>query len=365
MKKILLGNQGIALVVIIMVMVILLSVAGAGLLFSGLNLKTTSSFRTGTSALQVADAGIEHGLAEIPLGSTFAYNSSADVASGSLGTNYTYTVTALNDPTSSGGNSRAILTSTALGPNNSKKVVEAYVARSTAFGFGSVSLPGSSAGTTETNFSGDSFTIDGNDSCGAASAVPGIAVTDAALRDEITNNTTGDGGLDSNQMDNVTGVGGPPSVATMSSLSMSVSDIADAYMALSHVDLPGGNYSGNDDWGTSGTPQITRLTGSADIQGTIEGYGVLVVEGSLEISGNFTFHGLVIALGDIQVQITGNAGIYGSLLIGESETADAGYELDVRGNAAVQYDSCALSSAESWSTLPKPARLIAWREKLS
>jgi len=364
MKKALVGNQGIALVVVLMVMMLLLSVAAGGLLFSGLNLKTTSSFRTGTSALQVADAGIEHALAEISLGSTFAYSSSADVASGSIGAT-TYTVTAINDSTSSGGNTRAILTSTALGPNSAKKAVEAYVDRSTAFAFGSVSLPGSSADATETYFSGNSFTINGNDNCGVASAVPGIAVTDAALGDEITNNTTSDGGLESGQMDNVTGAGGTPSVSTMSPLSMSVSDLAAAYLANSHVTLSEENYSGNDNWGTSETPQITRLTESADIQGTIEGYGVLIVEGSLDISGNFTFHGLVIALGDIEVEITGHAGIYGSLVIGESTTQDAGYELDVRGNATIQYDSCALSSAESWSSLPKAAKLIAWREKLS
>jgi hypothetical protein len=89
---------------------------------------------------------------------------------------------------------------------------------------------------------------------------------------------------------------------------------------------------------------------------------VLIVDGALDIAGNFTFHGLVIARGNVQVQITGNAGIYGSLLIKESTVEDPAYELDVRGNAHVRYDSCALAAADSWVPLPKTAKLIAWQE---
>jgi hypothetical protein len=163
-------------------------------------------------------------------------------------------------------------------------------------------------------------------------------------------------------MDNVTGAGGTPSVAVIPPLSQTVSQIADGYLALPHTDLDGGNYSGNGNWGTSNAPRITRVTGDAQIQGTIDGYGVLIVDGALDIAGNFTFHGLVIARGNVQVQITGNAGIYGSLLIKESTAQDAAYELDVRGNAHVRYDSCALAAADSWAPLPKKTRLSAWQE---
>ncbi len=223
-------------------------------------------------------------------------------------------------------------------------------------------MPGSVADKTETNFSGDSFTINGNDYCGAAPAVPGISVSDADLATEITNDTTSDGGLSSSQMDNVTGAGGTPSVQSTAGLDITVSEIADAYLALEHVDLEGGTFSSGT-WGTSGSPAITQITGDAQIQGTVEGYGVLIVDGNLDVAGNFTFHGLVIARGDVEVQTTGNVGIYGSLMIDESEILDAGYELDVRGNANIQYDSCALSAADGWVSLPKAAKLIAWQDK--
>lgn len=356
-------SKGMALILVVFVSAMLLPILGAGLFFSGLNLKSASNLKTGNAAFQVADSGIQHGLAAIPVGVGFAYSSQTEIVpSSSLPSlsEFSYSVQAIN--TAAG--SKAILTSTALGPNGSKKIVIAYVGRG-SYGLGAISLPGSTAATTETNFSGTSFSINGNDQCGSAPPVPGIAATDPALANEITNNTTSDGGLASNQMNLISGAGGTPSVTVISPLSMTVSDLADSYLALSHTDLPGGRYSSNETWGTQSSPRITRLTGNADIQGTIEGYGVLIVDGALEIAGNFTFHGLVIARGDIQVQITGNAGIYGSLVLGESITYDPQVELDVRGNATVRYDSCALAPADGWVPLPKAVKLLAWQENLS
>ena len=367
MKAILKRQQGIALIMVIMVMALLLSITAAGLLFSGLNLRISGNYRMGTSAFHVADAGIQHALAVIPSGTTFGFSTDPDnptsVVTTSLGTGTTYTVTAIN----TSGGTKAILTSEANDPNGTKKVIVGYIDRGTV-GLGATNLPGSLADATETNFSGNSFTIDGNDNCNAAPSVPGIAVTDPDLATEITNDTTTDGGLESQQMDNVTGAGGTPSVATVPPLEMTVSELADAYLnhpTVPHVDLEGGNYGGNSNWGTSATPEITRITGDANIRGSVEGYGVLVVDGALDIAGNFTYYGLVIARGDIQVQVTGNAGIYGALVIGESTTQDGGYELDVRGNATLRYDSCALSVADGWEPLPKKAKLLAWQESLS
>ena len=89
------------------------------------------------------------------------------------------------------------------------------------------------------------------------------------------------------------------------------------------------------------------------------------MDGALDVQGNFTFHGLVIARGDIQVQFTGNAGIYGSVILAESSFYDPTVELDVCGNATIRYDSCALASADGWVPLPKAPRLVAWQEKFN
>ena len=354
------NSRGIALTIVVFITTILFTCIAAALLFSSLDLRLTGNFKQSNAALQVADMGLQHALAVIPPGTTFLYSAQTEVVpltSYPSISGYDYSVTGIN----TAGGTQAILTSQANGPNGVKKIIKAYVGRG-GFALGATSLPGSSAATTETNFSGTSFSINGNDNCNAAPAVPGIAVTDPSLATEITNDTTSDGGLASNQMSLVTGTGGTPSVVVIPPLSQTVSQIADGYLALPHTDLAGGNYSGNDNWGTSGTPRITRVTGDAQIQGTIEGYGVLIVDGALDIAGNFTFHGLVIARGNVQVQITGNAGIYGSLLIKESTVEDPAYELDVRGNAHIRYDSCALASADSWLPLPKKTKLIAWQE---
>jgi hypothetical protein len=58
MKAKLRGDEGITLVVVLVLMAILLSVVGAGLLFSGVNTKITVNYQQGTRAFYAADAGL-------------------------------------------------------------------------------------------------------------------------------------------------------------------------------------------------------------------------------------------------------------------------------------------------------------------
>jgi|SRR5512143_657045 len=67
MKSKLQDNRGITLVVVLVVMVILLSVIGAGLLFSGINTKITANYQTGTKAFYAADTGISAALNQLAL----------------------------------------------------------------------------------------------------------------------------------------------------------------------------------------------------------------------------------------------------------------------------------------------------------
>ena len=70
MKSKLQDNRGITLVVVLIVMVILLSVIGAGLLFSGINTKITANYQTGTKAFYAADTGISAALSQLVLDPT-------------------------------------------------------------------------------------------------------------------------------------------------------------------------------------------------------------------------------------------------------------------------------------------------------
>ena len=58
-------NHGITLVVVLMVMAILLSVIGAGLLFSGVNTKITTNYQSGTRAFYAADAGLSEAVSRL------------------------------------------------------------------------------------------------------------------------------------------------------------------------------------------------------------------------------------------------------------------------------------------------------------
>ena len=379
MKATLKNEQGIALVVGIMITVVLLSITGAALLFSGLNLKTASNLKTGTVALQVADAGIHHGLVAIPSGTTFSYstnpNSPTTVVSSTSFNGYTYSVTAINDSASSGGNSRAILTSTALGPNGIKKIIVAYAGRGGSGGLGAIYLPGPRSNTA-IRFAEPSFRIDGTDrnvdnTPGPGSSLPGIAATDPAVTTNITNGIQQDGwGLAPNQMAYVTGSGGAPSVTTITPMSITVQQLADRFVAVpvgpQHVVLSGGTYS-TDTWGQDPgcpyplCPRITEITGNTTINGSgsniVTGTGVLIVNGNLTITGNFTFHGLIMSNGIINIQ---SGDIYGSVLVRESTSPTS-----VGGNAHIYYSSRTISWVNTnWpGVLPGSARLVAWQEK--
>jgi hypothetical protein len=65
-------DRGVTLVVVLIVMVILLSVIGAGLLFSGINTKISANYQTGTKAFYAADTGISAALNQLALDPTIA-----------------------------------------------------------------------------------------------------------------------------------------------------------------------------------------------------------------------------------------------------------------------------------------------------
>ena len=72
MKSKLKDDRGITLVVVLIVMVILLSVIGAGLLFSGINTKITANYQTGTKAFYAADTGINAAINQLALDPSIA-----------------------------------------------------------------------------------------------------------------------------------------------------------------------------------------------------------------------------------------------------------------------------------------------------
>ncbi len=353
------NNQGIAMVVVIAMMVILLSITGAALLFSGLNLKTASNLKTGSGAIHAADAGVQHALAIIPNGTNFTYSSlgTSVVPTTAFPTptsSYNYTVTATNNPPSTlPSTSTAILTSTANGPNNSRRVIRAYIGRSTATWTppGAVYIPGPATnpdfqihGTT--TITGNDYNVDGTP--GPAAAVPGIATNSDATTQQVKNSIT--------TPSNVTGAGGTtPNVATTTS-PLDINALANGFLALPHSTTCTGPT-----FGTFAAPQITYCTG-IQLENTTSGAGVLIVDGTLDIQDNFNFQGIIIIRGgevNIELSSTTLSNIYGAILI-----SPASPEIEIQGGGAIKYSSQALNKvAATWpNVLPTKAKLIAWNE---
>ncbi len=399
------AERGIALVVVIAMMVILLSITGAALLFSGLSLKSAANLKTGSGAIHVADASIQHALAIIPVGTDFDTLLAGGVTefpcknqSGTTGTcdgtnfkptltgslsGYTYTVVAENDVTVSGEtatndvNHVVILTSTATGSNGATRKIKAYIGRSTVYiPPGPVYLPGSSQ-FIDTRFTGTSFEINGNDTIpgqspgsGSASPIPGITTSTTSLTTAIS----GAGGtLDSSQYAEVNGLGGSPSVNTTSSLyQFDVNQLAQDIISagiegvtMQTLSTPN-NTSGV--WGTELAPKITHLTANnAQLGGTLTGYGVLIADANLAVRGSFSFKGIIIVLGEADFKGSGDAGtatLWGGLFVRESTSSDVGKEFEIGGAAKIYYSSQTLSVINNnWgNNLPKAAKLTAWHE---
>ncbi len=66
------SERGISLVVVIMLMVIILAITGAGLLFSSVELRVSGNYRVGTQAFYAADTGASYAFARIVLDPTIS-----------------------------------------------------------------------------------------------------------------------------------------------------------------------------------------------------------------------------------------------------------------------------------------------------
>jgi hypothetical protein len=147
------SERGVSLVVVIMLMVIILAMTGAGMLFSSIDLKVSGNYRAGTQAFFAADTGVNDGFARLgidPSTSTAAFgpismSGGLKYCSGSLtstGTNCATpqpsTVTSINAPgyslgAGTGYNAEGYqfyqykVNVTGLGPLSSAREVEAQI----------------------------------------------------------------------------------------------------------------------------------------------------------------------------------------------------------------------------------------------
>ena len=398
------------MVVVVAMVLVLLSITGAALLFSGLNLKTASNLRLGGAVLHVADAGIQHALAAVSQGSSFNYTAETTVVIATTfppDSSSSYTVTALNGP----GSGQATLTSTATGPNNAKAVVQAVVERRLL-----PPVPGAfnGLGEVEPYFSGDGFQIDGRDYT-LANALSGtnpdklgISVGDITSPSAQTPTNAKNAVIDalsSSQKDNVQGLGYSASTSPITSsvdidnsltkqattdFVNSLEGIADCYYTVKTGGDVTGQLNNSTDasnnitingktcnMGTTSSPKIVFFEGLPAgttgeqrliFGGNITGAGVLVMkDNDLQFLSQLNWKGLVIVTGpDTSVAFQGGANaqdILGGLIVNETDT-DSGYiELYVTStNLRIRSSKEALDMVQSVLNGKAYLKVVAWKQ---
>lgn len=288
-------------------------------------------------------------------------------------------------------NNVLILTSTGT-YNGVTRQIQVVVSRASLNLPAGLSLPGVG---TNTAFSGNSFTISGNDTnldatAGTCPALWGIGVADAATEGRV------EFSLSQQQKDNVDGkpqttgpgVGNntiaPDTTLTAAQIAKFVEAVkpyadlslqASAASRLSYNGVGGScdaNWNDPTCWGTRSSPKIVYVKGSLDpgqafyalsVSGTSSGVGILIVEdGDVSVAGNFRWEGLILVTGQyvgLRYGGGGNQAVYGSIVVNETADLNTQVEVDASGNAKLLYSCQALDNVRNMRRL---YRLRSWRE---
>ncbi|MBI2822828.1 MAG: hypothetical protein HYX74_11455 [Acidobacteria bacterium] len=278
------------------------------------------------------------------------------------------------------------------GAHNSVAVVEAMLKRDLAFDLASpFALYGIDVNPANSNlFDGSAFLIDGfnhngmtredilhGDQHSAEGAVDGIgAIFDGAEGNTIA---TIESSLNKNQENNITGTGGWPSVADITSEVREGADSAQVLDAnfvgkfvsaiknFADITYSGGtSLSGNNIvLGTLAEPKVTVVEGSLSLQGNGSGAGVLIVTGDFDYSGAFDYEGVILVVGSGRLNISGaNKSIIGGLFLANLTKDVSGQysygipSFTLSGNSNFYYKSDSVRMGLSLL----PLKVLSWRE---
>lgn len=194
---------------------------------------------------------------------------------------------------------------------------------------------------TDLNFSGEAFTIQGNnhdiDGAPLPGEVPAIGVphSESVIA----------GKIDPSAARHITGAGGTPSV--MSVPRLEVAQLIDEGARSAGIVLQRSVVVPRKDqpWGTLSAPTIVYAPGDVKLSGGANGVGILLVDGNLEIAGAFEWRGVMIVRGE--VRFVGGGGVkrlIGSLIVANDvEGLASGVGLDMRGTVDVLFSRDAVN----------------------
>jgi Tfp pilus assembly protein PilX len=374
------NEEGMVLVISLLILSLLIGVGVGAMVSMQTDLKTSANFKTGTQAFYLAEAGIEWGKQQVKENAANPPNPAGGIQELSPGA---FTVSFLSPTKKTNLVATVIIRSTG-NVGSSTHTIQALVTKTYKLSDGAIGVRGHEVNAV---FLGDSFLVDGRDYdpvTGAlvpgASAEVGISVPNRALEGQVK------GALSGRQQDNVIGRGGAiPNVIQsdfLSSDEMShlANDLCSAPEAVVEHVPPEGNLlvTGNTTWGTRTSPQLRCINGLASrgdtvgIEGPASGVGILVVRDSdLVVRGAFHWEGLIIVSGTnvgFRVEGGGSKEIFGSVMINEngSDSGRGTEEVKLEGSIKIRYSSSSLRRAvetlESiYGSLPSTIMQNYWR----
>ena len=359
-QRLLHSERGMILLASLLILSLLMAV-GVGSVISVQNeFRITGNLKTGTSALYLAEAGIEWGKEQIG--------------------NATTNPPVLADATrefSSGNFSVSVLSSTLVSPlsgqvtmrsngtlGGSSQTVQVQVTKVYDLADGALALRGNSR---RVDFGVNSFYISGLDydpitgtAVPGAKVRPGMTLGSPALLGQVEN------GLNSSQKSQIVGSdGGGAAISLTDRLPGDVlGRLANDLCAASNAQIssvpPAGNLSlSNQVWGNRAAPQLHCINGIAQSAGDVvtgenfSGAGILIVrDAGLVASGVFHWEGLIIVTGnDVGFRISGEESkeIIGAIMINETGAAAGAGDalLDIQGSVRILYSRFTLRIAAS------------------
>ena len=396
------NNHGAALIMALMFVVVLALLGATTVTVTTLSSQASGNYKAGIQSFQAAEAGAEEARARLRgnatsqitdaaptqttwqayIGSTaqaqaYGYTgSSQQVRTDSLQTALPYTVVIAHatnagghilywgDPTGSGTNirntttGRSIYLVTSYGTvGGAYSTVQTQVA-----GIPPVQVKGAVYVSTETTFQGSSTYIEGHDTCGSASALPGVVTP-------LPESQDGHNTITLNGNPQLLGAGTSPSIEYNTpywNIAATVDSLKDS--ANYSYTFSGNTTVTGMSWGTptAGATQTSSLScseshivyynmgvSSLKLTGGTQGCGLLLIDGDLEIHGNFSWYGPVLVTGSIIYTGGGHKNLTGALLSGGSVMADV-----IGGNATILYCSQALAAV----TQNRPLLVLNWEQ---
>ncbi len=367
------GNEKGAVFPIGLIFLAIIAILGTtAVIITTTDLKIGTNYKLSKQAFYVAEAGLQHAANALKAGASNGFDDELATEiilnNISMGNgNYTVKVTDNNDDGNlfSDSDNKVIITSTGT-VNNASKTIEAIYFYQKVDVDGAIGIYGDNptvelSGASEID--GRDYNIPPDFNCsgsGCTATLAGGAPAETGIYAEEAITPVG---LITDEMDNNQNVWGDPPIDEDGGGVGSVSywqNFASSLTPDLTVDSAVESTITESIFGSRGSPQITLITDSAGagthLSGTIDGAGILIVNGDLQITGTFHFEGLVIVIagGDLVVTGTGRSIIYGSVVLAGS---GASSEVDYGGHASIRYSSQALlSAADSISGLS------SWRE---